>query len=173
MNSEYLRQLLAFHYWARDRVMAAAESLNAEQYARPMGNSFSSIRDTLNHIYLAEWVGHSRLNGVSPTSMPSDDLPDLATLRERWAEMERKVRACVDDAGEEGLNRVTAYRLMNGTEASSQLWQIMAHVVNHATYHRGQITTMLRQLGAAPARSTDMITYFRETASGKGSDPRV
>ena len=165
MTSEYLRQLLGFHYWARDRVMVAAGTLSAEQYARPMGNSFSSIRDTLNHIYLAEWIWHSRLNGVSPTSMPSDDLPDLMTLRARWAEMEGKVRAYIDEAGEAGLRRVIKYRLMNGTESSSMLFQIMAHVVNHATYHRGQVTTLLRQLGAAPAKSTDMITYFRETAN--------
>jgi uncharacterized damage-inducible protein DinB len=54
---------------------------------------------------------------------------------------------------------------MSGKEGASPLWQMVAHVVNHATYHRGQVTTMLRQLGAAPAQSTDMITYFRELKS--------
>jgi uncharacterized damage-inducible protein DinB len=165
MNSEYLRQLLDFHYWARDRVFRAVEALTPEQYARPMGNSFASIRDTLNHIYLAEWIWYSRWNGVSPTEYPNFELSDLVTLRARWTEMERNVRTYFASAGDNGLDRVIEYRLMSGKESAAPLWQMMAHVVNHATYHRGQITTLLRQLGAAPAQSTDMITFFREQAA--------
>ena len=142
MTTDYLRVLLGFHYWARDRVLRATEALTAEDYMRPMGNSFPSIRDTLNHIYLAEWIWYSRWNGVSPSSFPTEELPDLATLRSRWSDMEGKVRAYVDAAGDAGLNRVIEYRLMSGKEAASPLWQMVVHVVNHATYHRGQVTTM-------------------------------
>jgi len=162
MNSDYLRLLIDFHYWARDRALGAVELLTPEQYARPMGSSFSSIRDTLNHIYLAEWIWYSRWNGVSPTSFPSDEIPDLATLRSKWSELEGKVRAYLDAAGESGMDRVIEYRLMSGTPGASPLWQMVAHVVNHATYHRGQVTTLLRQHNAVPAKSTDMITFFRE-----------
>ena len=162
MNNDYLRLLLDFHYWARDRVFAAVEPLTVEDYMRPMGNSFPSIQDTLNHVYLAEWIWHARWNGVSPTAFPTGELPDLATLKSRWSDMEGKVRAYVDTAGDTGLNRVIEYRLLSGKESASPLWQMVVHVVNHATYHRGQVTTLLRQLGAAPAQSTDMITYFRE-----------
>ena len=162
MNSEYLQALLDFHYWAGDRVMTAVEPLSADQYSRPMSNSFTSIRDTLNHIYHAEWIWYSRWNGVSPTSFPTDEIPDLATLRARWSDMEANVRAYLTAAGDAGLRRVIEYKLMSGKEAASPLWQMAAHVVNHATYHRGQVTTMLRQLGAPPPQSTDMITYFRE-----------
>jgi len=165
MTSDYFRSLLDFHYWARDRVMLAVETLTPEQYARPMGNSFSSIRDTLNHIYLAEWIWYSRWNGVSPSAFPEVDVQDPGSLRERWSDMEGKVRAYLDKAGDAGLRRVIEYRLMSGKEGASPLWQMVAHVVNHATYHRGQVTTMLRQLGATPAQSTDMITYFRERAA--------
>ena len=162
MTTDYLRLLLEFHYWARDRVFAAVEPLTVEDYERPMGNSFPSIRDTLNHVYLAEWIWYSRWNGVSPTAFPTGELPDLATLKSRWSDMEGKVRAYVDAAGDAALNRVIEYRLMSGKEGASPLWQMVVHVVNHATYHRGQVTTLLRQLGAPPAQSTDMITYFRE-----------
>jgi uncharacterized damage-inducible protein DinB len=161
MNSDYLRQLLDFHYWARNRVLAAVELLTAEQYERPMGSSFSSIRDTLNHIYQAEWIWFERWNGVSPTSFP-EAIPDLAALRAKWSELEGKVRAYVDAAGETGMDRVVEYKLMSGKPGASPLWQMIAHVVNHASYHRGQVTTMLRQSGSVPAKSTDMITFFRE-----------
>ena len=143
-------------------MLAAVERLTLEQYARPMGSSFSSMRDTLNHIYLAEWIWSHRWNGESPTAFPAEEIPDLATLRAKWSEMEGKVRAYFDAASESGLDRIIEYRLMSGTPSAAPLWQMVAHVVNHATYHRGQVTTLLRQLGAVPAKSTDMITYFRE-----------
>lgn len=162
MNTDYVLHLVNFHYWARDRVLAAAELLAVEQYGRPMGNSFASIRDTLNHVYHADWIWCERWNGISPTAFPQDDIPDVAALRDRWSQLERKVRALLSDTGEAGLNRVIEYRLMSGKAFASPLWQIVAHVVNHGSYHRGQVTTMLRQLGAAPAQGTDMITYFRE-----------
>ena len=164
MTSDYPRVLIDFHYWARDRVIAAVEALSAEQYARPMGNSFSSVRDTLNHTYGAEWIWYSRWNGESPTGFPTEDLPDPATLRARWSDLEGKVRAYLGAAGPEGLSRALDYRLLSGKSGTSTLWEMVVHVVNHATYHRGQVTTLLRQLGAAPAASTDMITYFREHA---------
>ena len=165
MTRDYLLQLIDFHYWARDRVFAAVEPLSAELYARPMGNSFASIRDTLNHIYLAEWIWYTRWNGVSPTEFPNFELSDLVALRTHWTEMERNVRAYIDSAGADGLHQVIEYRLMSGKESAAPLWQMVAHVVNHATYHRGQVTTLLRQAGAAPAKSTDMITFFREQAA--------
>jgi uncharacterized damage-inducible protein DinB len=146
------------------RLTGAASALSEEDYSRPMGNSFPSVRDTLNHIYQAEWVWYARWNGESPTSFPHA-LADLTTLRDRWTELEGSVRAYVDAAGDPGLTRVYPYRLMSGKESTSPLWQMVVHVVNHATYHRGQVTTMLRQLGAAAPPSTDMITYFRALGS--------
>jgi uncharacterized damage-inducible protein DinB len=52
--------------------------------------------------------------------------------------------------------------LLNGTPGRSRIWHIVQHVVNHATYHRGQVTTMLRQLGAASPKSQDLILFYRE-----------
>jgi uncharacterized damage-inducible protein DinB len=56
---------------------------------------------------------------------------------------------------------VFEYKLMSGHPGKSPFGQMLAHVVNHGSYHRGQVTTLLRQLGAAPPKSTDMITYQR------------
>ena len=51
----------------------------------------------------------------------------------------------------------------------SVLWHMLQHVVNHATYHRGQVTTLLRQLGAAPPKSMDLIAYYRELGTPAGA----
>jgi uncharacterized damage-inducible protein DinB len=66
---------------------------------------------------------------------------------------------------DEAVGRVHQYRFMNGQATESAFWQMFQHVVNHGTYHRGQVTTMLRQLGAAPPKSTDMITFYREKSA--------
>jgi uncharacterized damage-inducible protein DinB len=162
MDLRDLQTLLDFHYWARDRVLDAVAPLTPDQYTRDMGSSFKSIRDTLVHVYSAEWAWHSRWNGTSPTAqLPADQFPDVPALRAAWVEHEQKMRAFVTAAGEEGIRRVIEYRLLNGQPGASILWQMVQHVVNHASYHRGQVTTMLRQLGAAPPKSVDMIAYYR------------
>jgi uncharacterized damage-inducible protein DinB len=163
MHLHDCRLLLDYHYWARDRMLDAVAVLTPEQYTRDLGNSFKSVRDTVTHIYFAEWIWHLRWNGQAPTSpLQPDMFPDLATLRREWQEHEAKMRAFLERTGEEGLARVIEYRLLNGQPGASILWQMLQHVVNHATYHRGQVTTMLRQLGAAPPKSTDLIAFYRE-----------
>jgi uncharacterized damage-inducible protein DinB len=158
-----LQTLLDFHYWARDRVLDAVEPLTPEQFTRDLGGSFRSVRDTLAHTYGAEWVWYSRWQGVSPPAFqPFDTFKDPASIRSAWAEQESKVRAFVEGFGEDDINRRYEYTMFNGKANASIFWHMLQHVVNHATYHRGQITTMLRQLGAAPPKSTDLITFYRE-----------
>jgi uncharacterized damage-inducible protein DinB len=162
VNLQDLRTLLDYHYWARDRMLDAIEPLSPEQFNRDLGNSFKSIRETAVHIYAAEWAWHSRWLGQSPTAlMTSDAFPDVAALRRAWVEHEAKMRAFVEQLDEAGVARAIDYKLLSGQAGSSPLWQMLQHVVNHASYHRGQITTMLRQLGGKPAKGMDMIAYYR------------
>ena len=67
----------------------------------------------------------------------------------------------LDRAGEQGVDRVIAYTMINGDARQSVFWHMLQHVVNHASYHRGQVTTMLRQLGATPPQGMDLITFYR------------
>jgi len=169
MTLQDLRLLLDYHYWARDRALEAAAALTPEQFTRDLGSSFRSVRDTLAHLLVAEQIWCRRWQGESPTvGPPLDAFADVEALRRAWADHERKMRAFLEALGEAGLSRVFEYRLMNGQPGASPFWQMLQHVVNHASYHRGQITTMLRQLGAAPAKSMDLITFYRERA---GSSP--
>ena len=165
MNLQDLRTLLDYHYWARDRLLAALEPLPPEQFNRDLGNSFKSIRETVVHTYAAEWAWHSRWHGQSPTVlMTSDAFPDVAAIRNAWTDHEQQMRAFLESLGEDGVTRVIEYKLLSGQPGSSPIWQMLQHVVNHASYHRGQVTTMLRQLGAQPAKSMDMIAFYRSRA---------
>ena len=123
----------------------------------------------MTHIYAAEWAWYERWLGISPTSLlGADRFADLSALRQAWTEHERKMRAFVDGLSADDVGRIVEFKLLNGTAGASPIGQMVQHVVNHARYHRGQITTMLRQLGVAPAKPMDMIAYFRLKSTAVG-----
>lgn len=162
MNLDDLRILVDYHYWARDRILEAADALTPDQFGRDLGSSFGSVRNTLAHTYSAEWAWCSRWNGVSPsTAISPETLGDVATLRAKWRALEADVRAVVERVGSQGLDSVVEYKMLNGDPRASVFWQMVQHVVNHASYHRGQVTTMIRQLSATPPQSMDLITFYR------------
>jgi uncharacterized damage-inducible protein DinB len=167
MNLQDLRTLLDYHYWARDRLLQAVDPLTPEEFTRNLGSSFKSIRDTVAHIYAAEWAWYQRWQGQPPAALlPADLFPDVAAVRSQWLELEGKVRGFVDGLGETGVRRVIDYTLLSGQAGTSPMWQMLQHVVNHASYHRGQVTTMLRQIGAAPGKSMDLIAFYRTRTEG-------
>jgi uncharacterized damage-inducible protein DinB len=162
MTLQDLQTLVDYHYWARDRLLAALDPLSPDQYNRDLGSSFKSIRETVTHLYAAEWAWYQRWKGESPTALlPADRFPDLVTLKSAWVEHEKKMRAFVDGLGDLGVGRIIEYKLLSGHAGASPVWQMVQHLVNHASYHRGQITTMLRQVGAEPPKPMDMIAYYR------------
>lgn len=162
MSPEDMRQLYDFNAWANRRSLTAAAALAPEQFTKPMGNSFSSVRDTLAHIYGAEWIWLERFQGRSPSSLPdTTQYPDAATLGERWSELEPRLLQFVRNLTQSDLDRVFQYKTLKFGVYSNPLWQSMQHLVNHGTYHRGQVTTLLRQLGAQPVL-TDLMHFYRE-----------
>jgi len=162
MDLKDLRTLLDYHYWARDVIFDAVAPLSPEQFTRGVDSSFKSVRDTVAHIYAADRVWYTRWTGESPGGLiPYDTFPDVESIRKVWVELEGQVRAFVEELGEAGVSRVFEYTLLSGATGASPFFQMLTHVVNHASYHRGQVTTLLRQLGAAPPKSTDMITFYR------------
>jgi uncharacterized damage-inducible protein DinB len=162
MNLQDLRTMLDYHYWARDRLLEAIDALSPEQFTRDLGSSFKSVRDTVAHTYAAEWAWYQRWQGESPTALlPFDQFPDVASIRTAWTAHEAKMRDYVERLGDAGVDKVIDYQLLNRSPGSTPLWQMLQHVVNHASYHRGQVTTMLRQLGATPAKPMDMIAFYR------------
>jgi uncharacterized damage-inducible protein DinB len=94
--------------------------------------------------------------------LAADSYPDLASIRRAWTDHEAKLRQFFEPLDEVGLQKVLPYKTLAGLESASPLWQMLQHVVNHASYHRGQVTTLLRQLGAAPPKGTDLIAFYRE-----------
>ena len=165
MSPDEIRTLFDYNAWANRRSLDAAEKLTGEQFTRQMGSSFSSVRDTLAHIYGAEWIWLERFQGRSPSSLPNvTEFADVAALRERWLEHEAKLLSFVGGLSQADLDRELEYKTLKFGIYINPLWQSMLHVVNHGTYHRGQALTMLRQLGFTKLFPTDYIAFCREQA---------
>jgi uncharacterized damage-inducible protein DinB len=162
MTYDDLHLLIDYNYWARDRLLDALTAITPEQFTRPMSSSFNSVRDTIAHICAAERIWITRLKGEKAQLQKPDRLPDVEAARKEWGELEGEMREQLARLGPESVERTLEYQDLSGNDQSDVLWQMLQHVVNHGTYHRGQITTMLRQLGAAPPKSMDLIAFYRE-----------
>ena len=167
MSPEEIRSLFEYNAWANRRSLAAAEKLNAEQFTKSMASSFSSVRDTLAHIYGAEWIWLERFQGRSPSALPDVNIfADVRTLRGTWSIHEERLLVFVAGLSQADLDRTMEYKTLKFGVYSNPMWQSMMHLVNHGTYHRGQVTTLLRQLGAQPIL-LDLMHFYRERSTGK------
>ncbi len=160
VSVESLARLYAFNRWANAKTLESVETLTREEYERPIGGSFGSLRGTLVHLYGADWVWLERLHGRSPRAMPEgEELSTLEGLRAKWREVEDARDAFLVQLTAERLDEPLSYSGFDGKGFTRRLGDALFHVANHGTYHRGQVATLLRQLGRKPA-STDFTRYL-------------
>ena len=160
MDLDRIKALYEYNWWANARILDAASRLTPEKFTKDLRSSYPSVRDTLVHVMSAERIWLKRWKGTSPKAMlaPSD-FRTISPLKARWAKVEREQAQFVSSVTEESLKTIIAYVNTEGETWRYPLWQTMQHVVNHSTYHRGQVTTMLRQLGAEPV-ATDFLVFY-------------
>jgi uncharacterized damage-inducible protein DinB len=162
MELNNIRQLYDYNRWADRRILTVASILASDDFIRPMGNSFSSVRDTLAHILSAEWIWLERWQGRSPKALlDAATFPTVQSLESRWEIVEHDQTQFIEALTPQRLGEELAYINQKGQHYSYPLWQQMVHVVNHSSYHRGQVTTLLRQLGTE-AVSTDFLVHYDE-----------
>ena len=163
MNFDGLECLIDYNYWARDKVLDAIEPITQEQFVRVVESSFKSIRDTVAHLCDAERIWIARLKGEELQGPLSPErIPNVHAARVEWTGLERKLREHLAGLYPENIDRSVVYSDLRGNKQSDLVHQILQHMVNHGSYHRGQVTTMLRQLDAMPPNSMDLISFYRE-----------
>ena len=166
-RADEIRELYAFNRWANRRLLEAAAALDDDALARDLGSSFPSVLATLAHIVGADWAWLRRWAGESPRAAPAEwALTSLAAIRERWEEVEAERSAVLAELDDQALEREVDYRNMAGVAYTSRMDEMLRHVVDHSTYHRGQVVTMLRQLGATPP-ATGLIVFYRERRAAR------
>ncbi len=165
---------LDYTIWANRVLLEACAALSEEELRRNLGASHSSLLRTLRHIYDAErsWTYNLISNsipslaeieaaGVSDQSRPD---PIFESLQQSWFKLWDEARQWIAPLSEEDLARELSFRQRDGTDLLLPRWQVLLHMVNHSTLHRGQIITMLRALGKQPP-SVDLLRYYRLGAS--------
>lgn len=155
-----LRNFFAFSRWANRTTLDSVAALTPEEYARPIGGSFGSVQGTLAHLYGADWVWLERFLGRSPRAMPEgEDLTSLEALARKWREVEAGQDEFIATLTQERLAEPLSYVSFAGDAFTRRLGDALLHLANHGTYHRGQVATLLRQLGKKAA-STDFLRWI-------------
>ena len=162
MKPQDIRDFYRYNEWANDRMLAVIRTLTQEQYTQTLISSFPTIRETWTHIVFAEWLWLQRWKGNSPSAGPAwtSDPVSADRLGATLHEIEDDRRNFLTALPEEAIDRPLHYRNMSGDPFATRLLDLLLHVVNHASYHRGQLTTMVRQVGGVPV-STDLSVYAR------------
>jgi len=160
MNKQEIELLYRYNRWANATVLKAIARLNPDQLTKKLGGSFPSVLETLVHIMGAEWIWLMRWKGTSPAALlPASEFQDLNSIKARWREIEAEQTDFIGKVTEAALQASLKYLNTKGQPYEYPLGRVMQHLVNHGSYHRGQLTNFLRQLGAEPA-PTDLLVYF-------------
>ncbi len=162
MTIREFQVLFKFNSWANARTLQAVDSLPEDQLYNDLKNSFGSIHGTLVHLCGAEDIWLQRLNGANPgVFMKKDNFPTYASVKLKWNDVEEGFQLYLSKLTEEELVRTLIFNTLKGDTVTQKVWQSLQHLVNHSTYHRGQITTLIRQSGGIPV-GTDLIAFYRE-----------
>ena len=172
MTKNDIHLLYVYDRWANGRVLQACSLLSTEQFTRDLGGSFASVRDTFVHIIAGEWGWLQYWKEPAPDSVFVTEMmerrkrlfdpasfADVTAIRQKWVEVEAEQIEFVDSVTDERLQEMIPVR-----STQMKLVHLMQHVANHSTYHRGQISLMVRQLGAVP-QATDFHVFVMEAAA--------
>jgi len=158
VSAEVIRQHLAYTAWASERLVRAVEQIPAEHLTHDFQTADRSILRTLVHIYAADRVWLKRVRGEQAGGFVFDGDYQLSVLQNDWpallGQWQEWARALED------FGAIIHYRDLKGNSYESAAWEIVLHVVNHGTHHRGQVAGFLRALGHSPP-PLDLIRYYR------------
>lgn len=162
----HFAMMAEYNAWANARLYEMARRLPDDQYRKDVGAFFRSLHGTLNHILTADLIWMRRLTGtgVHPDKLNAivfDDLPTLSAARVRE---DQRIIEFVADLSDSRLEEALEYRTLNGTPAKQPRREILAHLFNHQTHHRGQAHAVLTLLGIAEPDPLDLLIMQRERA---------
>ena len=162
MDKQYFIELAEFNIWANNIVCSWLDKISGEQWKQPVVSSFASIYETVLHMAASDKLWVERLNKLTQHELLINTFNgSKKELIDIWKNESVKFKQFIEALPAESINEKLAFKNTKGIPHDQPYWQLLAHIVNHATYHRGQLVTMLRQVGYTDLSSIDMTTYFR------------
>ena len=163
MTKAYFIELAEYNIWANNIMLSWLDKIMDEQWEMHVVSSFNSIAETVLHITSAERIWLERLNKAeSPVWLQSSFKGTRNEIVELWKNASAGLKKFIDGFKESDLKEKLVFRRINGDRYEMPHYQVFAHIFNHSTYHRGQLVTMLRQVGFTDIGSTDMLVFFRK-----------
>jgi uncharacterized damage-inducible protein DinB len=148
---EQMRGLFDFLRWGDVQMLDATESLSEEEYYKERGVSIGSIHKVLVHSMTVQWLWLTRWKGTSPARIEDHtDYPTRAALVDRWPVVHLALSQFLDQQTAASLAQELTYQRMAGPVMTGMLADFMFHLVDHGTYHRGQLNAMIKQAGGKP-----------------------
>jgi uncharacterized damage-inducible protein DinB len=158
---ELLQQYAAFNLWATQRITDIILQLPEEKINAEITSSFTSMYKTVLHLLDAESIWWQRLKLQEYVERPGESFTgSFEELQKKLLQQSRLFSEWVDNAGEHQLQHVFAY-IRGKEQHKMQVCNMLLHLFNHNSYHRGQLVTMLRQSGVTKIPSTDFAAYLR------------
>jgi uncharacterized damage-inducible protein DinB len=165
--AEYIQQAYDYTYWANRRYLSVAQGLTHEQLHRKQGHSWDSVHSVLVHMMSSETVWLSRWKGESPKGhLEPGEYPTLSALQQKWTQVEEELRRFLAEQTEGSLQAEIAYENFSGARFRVPLWQMLMHVPNHETHHRGELAAMFAQMNVAHPEE-EVIQYFLDLSGQK------
>jgi len=155
----YLEQLYDYNYWANKRYLAVAETLGEEQLFRKQGHSWDSVHAVFVHMMSSERMWRQRWRGEKGEFLNPKDFPNVASIRSYWVDVEKNMRAFIAEQTEESLLHDVTFTNPKGETLTLPLWQMMVHVPNHNTHHRGELAAMFTLMDI-PHPEEEVVQYF-------------
>jgi uncharacterized damage-inducible protein DinB len=153
-----------YNAWANARLFRMAGALPDELYRRDVGAYFKSLHGTLNHLLTADRIWMRRLTGVGdhPDKLNAILFDDLSSLHAARLEEDGRIIGFVQELAEPAFEEVWDFRTLNGTPQRQRRREILAHIFNHQTHHRGQAHAILSVLGVTEPEPLDLLIMQRE-----------
>ena len=154
-----LQAIFGYGSWANHKLFDALGQLTPEQFTKDVAGSYGSIRNTLVHALSAEWGWLDRCGGAKrgPALRP-DDYPTLASVSERWQQVEQLMREFLSTLSDADLSRPITFAFGDGPSHTKSRGHLLRHAANHGVHHRGQVSLLIRALGYAPG-NIDLLFY--------------
>lgn len=160
ISADVLRNHLEYTAWASKRLVDAAVALPKEELARDFQTADHSILGTLVHVFAADRIWLARVSGAPSGPFVTEADHDLSVLVNDWPALHDRWRRWATSLNDESAAAAVSYKDTKGNPYSQPLWQILLHVVNHGTHHRGQVSGSLRALGHTPP-PLDVAAFHR------------
>jgi uncharacterized damage-inducible protein DinB len=161
MTKADIKLLYEYDRWANFKTIEVVAALTVDQFKKNLGASFENIHGTLVHILSADRVWLDRWIGKAPSPLKAENVPTAEVLKKQWDTYYLEVDNFLHGLTDDRLSEPLRYTDFKGNTHAQPLGLQMQHKVNHTSYHRGQIVTMLRQLNVKPV-GTDFINFLRQ-----------